>query len=441
MPIKKYIFIILLLFSSLAMAYKSQGRINLGGFFSTERYKDDTYGSNSNDSLRLLGRFYYKISELGTDQWELISDFRDFHDSFGKLNKEDLQLDQRNEFQTRQLSARWVNPDGHLSSTVGRFQVPEAGTVFVDGLLSEFRHSTEFHSAVFGGLNPKAIERSYLEFNQNAQQYGVYFTFESKSKGWDKSNYLSHALVRQTYYSQVERSYLFHNWIYQWENESRWISYAILDFVPRTSAQVFNLIYQQKLNTTLSSELNVLGIDLVGYRRNQDLLEQLTPSPYQEAKTLLNHKINNNLTAVYSLSSGQRDIDKLKREEYSLGLDRGGFISRHFDLRGKIGYRNNFTSKDQYIKANIGYYSRKWESYVDLQYEVKKPIDGKDTHPIYAEWGLTTYVGKELFVTGSYQRAADENVTILAGFLKIGYRFGRQELPPIRDGAPARGQL
>ena len=87
------------------------GRVVLGGYASTERFADTSAtGSSKNDFQTLSGRFYLKGENLGPGQFESITDLRDKHDFFDKLNKEKLALDARNQFQVRQLSVGLTNP-------------------------------------------------------------------------------------------------------------------------------------------------------------------------------------------------------------------------------------------------------------------------------------------------------------------------------------------
>lgn len=424
-----------------AFAYKSTGRIILGGVAITERFSSDQFGSTSNDYLFGSGRIFYKLTELGDSHWELTSDLRDKYDSFGQLNRDQLTLEGKNEFQIRQMSARWPNKDGRYGIQMGRFQLPEAGAVFVDGAEAEYRFNVEWRSGIFGGFNPKSVEQSYLQFEPDALQAGVFATYQSKDEGWNKNLYFSHGFVHQTYKSDEERSFIFHNLIYQWEEFSRLISYLNLDFVPSTKVQTANIIYQQSWGPHYSSELGFLKIDVLEYRRKQGVLEKLNPSPYSESHVQVQRKSDHGSQLSLELSSGVREYDQLHRDEILAGYSHAEFFSKNVDFRLKIGSRNNFTSKDTFAWAGVGYFSRKWEYSIDGQYEIDNNIDGSTTHPLTLEISATNFYSKEFFLTGSFQRAADENVTVMSTFLKIGYRFGNQEIPPIRNGESPRGTL
>lgn len=420
---------------------QTTGRISVGVQSSTERFKTADFGSDTNDYLSSSQRFFYKISEYGSDKWDFVFDIRNKYDAFDKLNKELLQLNAKDEFQPRQLSARWVNPQGDYSATLGRFQSLETGAIYVDGLLAEYRFNSDWITGLLAGLNPKVLDEAQLKSDPAAQEAALYLTYKSKTGGWDTNQYLSHGLVVQKYHGLTERQFLFHNGILQWEENSRIISLVYLDFVPRLNAQTANIIYQQDINSFLSTELAYLGIDTIEYQRQQNVLSTLSPSPYKESNAALNFLLSRDHSAYLNATYGERQIDQLKKTEVSLGYRLKNFITNNWDTEVKIGTRKNFTSQDQLFRWGLGYFSNNWESNLDLEYIVQNNDDGVKTHPLTAELGITSFISKEIFATTSFQRASDENVTIMGFFLKLGYRFGSKEVPPIRDGAPPRGRL
>ena len=431
----------ILLDSENSYATKTHGRLTLGSTAITERYKTDAFGSTSNDFLIASARLFYKVTEVGDDKWEFVSDLRDKNDFFGKLNQEQLQLDNKNEFQIRQLSSRWLNPQGLWSSQMGRFQILETGSVFVDGASLEYRYSSEFKSGFFAGLNPKSIEKSYLEFDADAQQAGTYFTYQSKDRGWDENKYITHGFVQQKYKTETERTFLFQNIVYQWEADSRIINTAFFDFTPVSKFQTLNFLYQQNWSKKVNTEIAHLLIDVIEYRRQQGVLEKLEASPYNESRFEIDYLIDRNQTLKTSALYGTREIDHLTKTELNLGYNINQFISNKVDFLSQIGFRKNFTSNDIFLKCNVGYFSKAWELFADQQIEQNKNVDGTTTNPIITEIGATSFISKQFFVTGSFQRTADENVIIYSTQLRLIYRFGDQETAPLRDGAPPRGTL
>jgi hypothetical protein len=387
-------------------------------------------------------RFFVKLSELGEEQkWESILDLRDTHDFFDKLDKEKLQLNSRNNFQIRQANTRYVNPKGKFGATLGRFPISEAGSVNIDGGLTEWRYSTIWSAALFAGLNAKRVEQSYMQYNPDSTVTGTYLRYEPKTTGWDRSFLLNHAFVNEKYGSQTERRYFFHNLIYQWNENSRIISLAYLDFIPKTKVQTANIIWQQYINTRFNNELDYLAMDVIDYTRRQNVLEQLDPSPYYEAQDKLEIHLDQNRSIGVTLLSGKRGYDGLSKKETGLIYSHNQIWNPNLDFLLKTGLRNNFTSDDKFLKCTLGYFSRLWEANGTIDYSIQKNQDGTLTHPLITELNLSSFVSKSLSLTASVQRATDERLTILSAFFKLGYRFGNQEIPQQRDGAPPRGPL
>jgi hypothetical protein len=106
-------------------------RFSLGGFVSRERFAENP--DESNDFATVSGRAYVLVQDWGKDRWEFASDVRDKNDFFDKLDAERLKLTNRNQLQLRQFSFRRPNYTGRWLPQIGRFAVPESGSVFVDG--------------------------------------------------------------------------------------------------------------------------------------------------------------------------------------------------------------------------------------------------------------------------------------------------------------------
>ena len=285
------------------------------------------------------------------------------------------------------------------------------------------------------------IDKAYLISDTKALQAGTFLTYQKKADGWDRNLYGTLGLVQQQYYGQTERQFIFHNSIFQWELDSRIMSLVYLDFVPKTYIQTMSLIYQQRLSNYFSSEAGVLAVDVIEYQRQQNLLEKLDPSPYKEGHLKFDYRANRSSTLTLTGSSGERSSDQLKRMDISLGYRVQNFFSKNWDTQFKITSRKNFTSTDSIVAWSLGYFSKNYEVTLDADYGIQNNNDRPVTHPQNAEVSLTSFFSRQLFATAALQRSADETVTILGAFLKIGYRFGNQELPPIRDGAAPRGSL
>lgn len=424
-----------------AYAAKTTGRISIGTTAITERFSSQEYGSDKNDELYSSQRLTYRIYELGTDQWEFATDLRNKYDMFGSLNKTQLQLDPHDEFQVRQLSAQRMALNLKWYPRIGRFQVSEAGSVFVDGVDIAYKPQSESKFGLFAGYNPKQISNPYLRSDIKSNHFGIYHNYQDKNLSWDKNFYVSHGFVEQFYDSQSSRQFLFHNLNYQWKNDSRFMSLAYIDFYPNIYIQTLNLLFQQKIQNTLNFELGALGIDVVEYQIRQNILSKINPSPYKEAFFQIEYKPSIDTSIIPYISYGQRSYDQLIRNEASLIYRLTNFISRRWDTEFKVSLLKNFTSQDSFYYWTLGYFSKNFETSLDTSYGIQKNDDGSILHPLNTEISASYFFSDALYSSISFQRAANENLVIMGTFFRIGYRFGNQKTAPIRDGAAPRGRL
>ncbi|PWU20981.1 MAG: hypothetical protein C5B49_03360, partial [Bdellovibrio sp.] len=285
------------------------GRLTLGAYASTERFSDSNTESAANDAGVISARAYLRVEDLGESKWEFITDLRDKNDFFGNLDKENRQLTNRNDFQLRQMSLRKPAKEG-LELEMGRFAVNDVGNVYVDGGNLTYHFTPAWKSGIFGGLNPHKDSQRYLEFDPQSTTYGVSLTFDERAGGWDKNFYMSHALVNELFGTHTDRSFLFHNIIYQWTADSRLISLAFVDFVPNVYLQMGNLTWQQALSQDFGFELSALHIDVVEYFRRQSVLDVLSPSPYTEGSLQLIYRPDRMGKTFLKILGGQRNVDQ-----------------------------------------------------------------------------------------------------------------------------------
>jgi hypothetical protein len=432
--------VFLTVFSSVAaQASVVSGHFTAGGYIATERFSNTDGGSDNNDAEMFSGRLYMHISDIGNKPWEVIADLRDKDDFFDKADRERLQLTGRNTFQAKELDAKYTGKA--WAGTVGRFPLLEAGAVGVDGGLLQKIHSKSWRTGFFAGLNPKREDQTYYQLNPQDHIAGVHTTYQSVGSDWTRNLYLSHALNTEMHGSQTDRTYLFHNAIYQWNSQSRLISLMYLDFVPRMYIQNGNLTWQQYISKKWNSQLSLMAIDVITYSRRQNLRETLAPSPYREVSGRLDYQFNPTGKFEMGAAEGIRDADHLSKTELYLGLEQSQLFSRRWDVFGKLGGRKNFTSNDIFANVYAGYFSRRWETGIDVEYGIEKYKDGVTKHPITIELDLSSFMSRSMYWTVSLQRAQDEAVKINTAFFKLGYRFGSRENAPLRDGSPPRGQL
>ncbi len=425
--------------SGYADAAKYNGSVTLGGYASIENNQAMSDGTTLNDFAAASSRFFLKVDDITSNSYEFVTDIRDKNDFYGALDTIGKQLVNENSFQARQLSIRYPNPKGFYG-TLGRFPVAEAGGVLNDGAEAGYHFSKNFGFAGFGGLNARLPEQTYATFNPTANQYGVYLNYEPKDQPWTSYLYSTQAYVTQSVASQIDRSYFYSNTVYQWAPDDRIFYLLYVDFVPFTFIQTASVSFQKKLGEGIYSEFGVLGYDTIEYHRLQSAREILTPSPYKEGNMRWKEKLSTTFQLTERASYGVRDLDHLSRFESALGINLPKLGDKHLDSYFEGGYRNRFDRYGPFAKVGTGYFSPTWELNLDLDYGIEyNAIQNK--HVIVAEVAVGNFLSRELFSTFSFQYSADELVTIMSGFFKITYRFGRAEVSPIRDGASPVGRL
>jgi hypothetical protein len=200
-------------------------------------------------------------------------------------------------------------------------------------------------------------------------------------------------------------------------------------------------VWQEGWSPYFSTDLSALGVDAIEYFRRQGVLETLPASPYSEASLQANLNVSSRARVFLKATEGHRASDGLAKTEALFGWVRSGLFSARWDATLTVGARRNFTSDDVFGRGTIGYFSSKWESTLDLSYANQQNDSGIKLHPLLAELSISNYLSRQLFSAISLQSASNESVSILSLFATVGYRYGNQELPPHRDGAPPRGAL
>lgn len=421
----------------LVEAGETHGRITLGGFSSVEEHQPEPDGTTHNDFQTLSGRFFLSHSHEA-DEWTL--DLRDKHDFFNKLDKERQELSDRNSFQARQASVALSQDNQGFYGTVGRFPILQAGTAYTDGVEVGRNLTPRSKLAVFGGLNPRQADKTYLEFNEKAQNYGIYFDYSPQYRSWHRKFYLANAFVEESYDGEVDRRYVYHNSIFQW-GDGRFLSTLFyFDFVPKFYVQNSLVNYSQAWGPALRTMLTVSNIDVIQYRRVQDVRETLEPSPYREANAGMKYKMLAGFILGGKLRYGQREEDDLTRKVVQLSLDCPRWISKRTDLYFEASHKDEFTKTGDFLKIGSGYFSDKWEFDVNAEAGVEEHSDHSRRHPILSEASAGRQFSRKLYAVFSGQYIKDEEVEIRSVFFKLSYRFGSKEVSPLRDGAPPRGR-
>lgn len=425
-----------------ASAYHYHGRASVGGFNATEKYKGDLQSNDSFDVRTISTRLFYE----GTDFWDpaadntFTADVRDKHDFFEKNDKEKLELTDKNSFQVRTLSLR-TRPEGEkIAYQIGRFAVPYAGTVFTDGGHVAYRASDSSQYGIFGGFNPRQVDKSNLKFDQDARDFGAYYHFEMQYPTWEKRFLADQAIVRETFENDPVRMYLYQNTFYQWSPANFITSLLYLDFEPKVYVQNATVTGQKQWHR-LTGSASIMELDTVEYNRHQDILENLDPSPYHEVSLGGRYKISDHVLPYLKFRYGKRDADSLDRTQATLGLDLPQAASEFIDLYGQLSYKDEFTKKGASAKFGVGYYRSVWQSDLSVEAGIEKNSDGRDLHPLIADLDTGRNFSPNFFGAFGLQLAQNEEVNIFAAFFKLTYKFGESQTAPMRDKAPMRGNF
>ncbi len=424
---------------SRAQASTYFARFTVGSYISDENFSANADGTTRNSFATVSSRAYMRVSELGSNNYEVIADIRDTHDFFEKFDAERLELNSQNSLQVKQLNIRTATLFNNTFGVLGRFPIPEAGAVSADGAQIGYRLDPASNIGFFGGLNPQRIDQTISKWNPDAQNFGMYYRFQPQFDSWYESLVGSAALVMQRVQKNTDRFYFYGNFYRQWKSRNSVIAMGYLDFVPSVKIQTAYISHGRILAPNWYGNIALSAIDVIEYSRRRGVLERLAPSNYLESALRFEQKNSENFALKYNLIYGVRISDHYSRIEGSIGGNLTNFASNHLSFQSLLGYRKNFTSTDEFIHSTLSYISRKWESDLDVEYGFRKQSTGALNHPLITEASYSNYLSKALYGTVSAQYALNEDVRIISAFFKLGYRFGSDDVAPLRDGSPPAG--
>jgi hypothetical protein len=439
--------LIALLVSPFGFAPPSQatqyfGRMMTGGYLSQERCSSLLDGSNANDFSTISSRIYFKAYEMGERNFEVTADIRDKHDFFDKFDSERLALASGNTFQVQQLSAKVINPRSPWFGALGRFSESDAGGVPVDGIEVGYRWPYSIRTGFFAGLNPKRNDQSYFTYNPDSDVMGLYFAYQPKNLGWNRNAYLTQALIAEQVSGHLDRFYYYNNFVYQWLAPSQVVGMLGLDFVPRVNVQNALVSVNQEVREKKGVVSGTLSaIDSVEYSRRQGLLTVLSPSTYRSVNASYEHRFPSQWSLNSSCTYGARGADGLAYADFNAGPSTNQLFNSKVAGKGVLGVRHNFTTNDAYLKFGFGYFWKLWELGLDFERGVSIMNYGVTFHPMMIEASLARYFSNALYGTFSLEEASNERVTVWSSYFKVGYRFGSEDVAPLRDGAAPRSRL
>lgn len=435
-----------------AEASITTGRFSFGGYISRENLSNTGDSASSNDFETLSSRVFLNIRKLGN--FDFTADLRDKHDFFEKLAAERRSLTGGNDFQARELNLKYPNRERSFYGSFGRFALPDAGSVYVDGAELGWRFGGEQHSGstagyhlgAFGGHNPKRPETSYLRNDTPDVTYGAYFTTFSAEAGSPRFFNASHAFVTNSVDGFTDRQYIYSNILFQRGASSRVISNIYIDFVPRAYIQNGNLLVQQGFSENLDGSVQFSAVDAIAYSRSRNVLETLPSSPYEDVALRARYATARRSQWLSELRFGKRDYDGKFRQEAKFGYHAGDLDGSRVDFTAYAGYHQEFITQGPEASLEVFYYSRAWEYGFNLQSSVENRLDADASlpsvlHPVVTELSISNVASNVLFTTFSLEYAQNETVQIFSMFFKLTYRIGPLDLAPMRERAPRLGNL
>lgn len=425
----------LLIISSPCGATNYFGRVMVGSYLSSERFSN-MLDTSSNDFSTISSRFFLDTSDIGSYHLEGVADIRDLNDFFGKFDAERLALTPNNRLQAYQVYLGLPPLGPGFYWKLGRFAVDPAGGVFTDGAEAGYAWSSSWRTALFGGLDAKRPDQWYTTWNPDSQAFGVYNVYEPAEPDWRSRVFLANALVGETVQSHLDQAYFYTNGVLQWDGQDLLSLLLFLDFTPRTEIQTGIIDYQQQLDDTWSTTLNLLELDSLGYLRQQDVLELLAPSPYREASVDFRQRLSEVALLDYEARYGLRVDDALVLRELSTGAILPRLINEHLQLQANLVYRRNFTTYDDLLRLELGFFSSRWEIDLNAYYGLQYQVDGNLYHPVNGDLSLSWFFSQDLFATLGLEGATDERVTIASGYVTLAYRYGSERPPLVRSNAP-----
>ena len=428
-----------LLVSSPVLAYDYQGHILQGGYVAREQLPAEITGSSDNDIAILSTRLFLDVKSIGQNHYQLLTDIRDNHDFFDKLDAQRLDLTSRNSFRLRQLVLRDPGDNHRYYWSVGRFLPADNNIIYNDGAEAGIRITRNNRLGIFAGYRPRVNDERSVELTPTAYQAGVYQTYENEGATWDDGKYISNMLILAPKYlddSQTRSSAYINQSLMHFGPDFRLSTYLNLQGQPKIRAEDAAFSADKRFTAKFSTSFSASRIDLTEYRNQRDIFETLSPTPYTQGKITSRYRLNETLRLDGNLVAGQRQNDRLRKYEASAGANFTHLVAGHATASILAGTRRNFISRDNFFAASISRYSDKWEVNADLRYSLVK----RDSGDLLNQWITSANIGRSfsraILGTIGAEYARDEKVIILSGLFTLGYRFGSREFTPLRDVAP-----
>lgn|GEM_PF-5312601 len=425
-----------------AQSMDTRGQIRIGAYTRTVTFKEAVLGETNNDEYVISSQVKLDLLNLTEDRGQVLFEVRDKIDNFGKLERENLRLTSYNRFQVRTAAYRKPWENNRFYYTVGRFQLSEANIRSHDGAELGYRYSREIRTGLFVGQGPEDILTPlYVDpetQSVNNMQAGAYVTYDTKV-GAEDSSYLTQAIAQAPSYDITDaenHAYYYQQGMWTFTPTHRLVTQVLYDVSPNSQLRRGYVSY-----TYLTEKYRAMSYfqqtTTEDYLIKQTLEDSLVPSAVQSLNFELRHRYSPTFSLDYSLSYGRRSADGLTRTEYALGTLFPRLFSSSGSARAQFGIRNNFQSKENFLKVGYDYWSRSFGLGVSHVINNENYEDGtKNTRQIsLIDMGFFFF--DDFRGSLGYQREQDKSVQANAMFVMVGYRFGSGAVSPVRT-KPAR---
>ncbi|HAZ14837.1 MAG: hypothetical protein A2X86_20900 [Bdellovibrionales bacterium GWA2_49_15] len=418
------------------------GRFISGAFISKEVFRDSQV-DRYNDVAILSERLYLNFDDLIWNKAGFTLDVRDKENFFDKMDRERQTLTEKNKLQLHQFSFHKPAESNEVDFSVGRFPLPQAGAIYLDGLDFGLRKNLLGLSAKFSlfyGLNPQLAQDTGI--NRDVTAYGGHFTLENKGKSWERYFFSINALVRQVYKTEVDRFYYYNNTNLQSDDGQNFSSILYLDFLPHVYVQNFWSTYATNFSNRYKLRASFSTIDSLHYVRVQDIRETLPSSRYHQSSLSIRSPSDYGQTSYETkLSVGLREVDKKNMAELKFGALIPRIIKDEISGTANLGVKKNFISNDLLLGLGLLHSNNFRELSINQDVQFEQRASQKPNIAYISEGSYTKFFNRSLFGIISIQNIRDNYVSIFSIMLKISYRFGQGGQAPIREGSPPMGQL
>jgi hypothetical protein len=135
----------------------------------------------------------------------------------------------------------------------------------------------------------------------------------------------------------------------------------------------------------------------------------------------------------YSGEYSKRSADGKSQSEVALGIVLPKLILPSGSFRAQYGLRDNYLSKDKFIRAGYDYWNQNFS--LSLMHTSTAEVFDDNTknnrQTTNVDGGV--FFSDRLRASLGYQREKDDRLSASALFVMVGYRFGTGSMAPIRQ--------